>query len=174
MSVGKSIPVPVNQRKDFADQKYSARFQEMGDEAEKQFELQCSLHGYVCERFGWNRPAFKSFQSLPKTLRMTPDFVFEVGRRHFFVECKGSGRVVKIKQETLENIRFWNEILSVRFFVYNSVADGFCLLTVEELETLVDQHGTWKTFESDGKRYAELPRSVFSFKKELPLCLTKT
>lgn len=172
MNVGNSIPVPKNQRRDFNDQKYSARFQPGGDEAEKQFEAQCLLHGYKFERFGWNRPSFEAFPLLPRMLRMAPDYVLEVGRRHYFIECKGTGRVAKFKQETLENIQPWNEILPVRFFVYNSVEDGFCTLSVRELEALVNQHGTWKTFESDGKRYAELPRSVFSFQKELPTCLT--
>ena len=174
MAVGKSIPVPVNQRRDYGDQKYSARFQEAGDEAEKQFENQCLLHSYPYERFGWNRPSFQSFPTLPKMLRMAPDYVLEVGRKHYFVECKGTGRVAKIKQETLDNIQSWNEILPVRFFVYNSVEDGFCLLSVSELEALVNQFGTWKTFESDGKRYAELPRSAFSFHKELVQCLKTT
>lgn len=171
--MGWSSPVPEYQRRDYADQKFSSRFQEMGDESEKQFETQCQAHGFIYERFGWNRPGFEYFQRLPKPIRMMPDFILEVDRKHHFIECKGTGRVIKIKQETLDNIVFWNEILPVMFFVYNSVADGFCLLSLDELQVLVDQHGIWKQFESDGKRYAELPRNIFSFKKELPLCLKR-
>ena len=157
----------------FADKDFEERLASMGDETEQQFERQCLSHGYKYFRYGLNRPEIDHFETLPKVVRSTPDYVLEIGRKHYFIECKGTGRVAKIKQSVLDDVTHWNEILPVKFFVYNSVADGFCVLSVAELQALVDQHGIWKKFASDGKSYAELPRHVFSFEKELPLCLKK-
>lgn len=158
----------------FADKPFHERLKLMGDEAESTFERECLLHSIPFARYGFNRPDLPNFPAVPVNLRMTPDYVVDVGRRrHIFVECKGTGQVIKIKKEIFTPMEWWNEILPVHLFVYNSVEDGFCVLSVEELRDVVNQHGIWKQFKSDRKPYAEVPRHAFQFHKELQKCLSK-
>lgn len=162
-----SSSTPIAQkRKSFADQPFDGRFKAMGDRAELKFERVCQWQGLKFARYGFNRPDLDHFETVPRTIRTTPDYLVEFGRKHYFVECKGSGYVVKLKKETIECMHFWNGILPVRYFVYNSVEDGYAFLSHDDIVDLIYDYGVEKRFESDNKLYYELPRSVFHFTKE--------
>lgn len=150
----------------FSSQSFAQRFAAMGDMAEGKFEDYCKANDYRFERFGFNRPSFKAFWKMPLRLRVCPDYVLEVKGQYYFVECKGTGRFIKIKQETLDQMPAWEEILPLRYFVYNSVENGYAFLTQEQLLSTVLEHGKKKNFEGDNKEYYELPRKAITFTKE--------
>lgn len=157
----------------FANKNFSQRFTEMGDKTEGVFEQLCDKHSIVYERTGWNRPRLRKFKRLPFIIRMTPDYIMETEKQSYYIECKGTGYVIKIKQETIDAITYYNGILPVLYFVYNSVENGYAFLTQEELLSTVLEHGVKKRFESDNKEYYELPRSAILFTKEFPKWLNE-
>lgn len=150
----------------FADKSFNERFMQMGDEAETQFERAALIADARVSRLGFNRPNFKNFKKLKKVVRHTPDYVMEFEKEFYYVECKGTGHRITLKEETIESMEFWNEILPVLYFVYNSVENGFVLISHESFVNLALSQGTMKQFESDKKVYYELPRTALPFSKE--------
>jgi len=159
-------PITQEQYESYSSLPFNKRFATLGGEAEGKFEKYCQHNDYRFERFGFNRPSFKKFWNMPIQLRTAPDYVLEIKNQYYFVECKGTGKSIKIKQETLDQIPFWEGILPVRYFVYNSVENGYAFLTQEQLLSTVLEHGTKKHFEGDNKEYYELPRNAIQFTKE--------
>lgn len=146
----------------FSSRHFGDRFAEMGDVAESAFEKWAEQQGISYVHYGLNRPPFRSFYKLPVFIRMTPDFLCE-GKGKFLVETKGSsGKVVKIKLETMEVLREWDAHLSVWFFVYDSTNNRCAFLSYAQLFSLCEDAPV-KAFTSDQKKYYHLLASRFEW-----------
>lgn len=105
----------------------------MGDTAERKFVEHVDGK---CERWGFNRPEGVSVPQLPARVRAAPDFVTNEG----FVECMGVGRKQKLqlKDEKLGVLRFWNDLMPVRVFVWDSYRKRKCLAPLPVINRLIN------------------------------------
>lgn len=129
----------------------------MGDKAEAQFEAWAAEHNIIFERYGFNRPKFKSFYKLPPFVRNTPDFVVEQptakATKKYLVECKGTGgKVLKLKVDYMPIAKRWNDELELYFFIHDSTNNENYLVDFLSIWTLC-QSSPIETFEDDGKEY---------------------
>lgn len=117
----------------FSQRPWAARFAEMGDTSEKKFLEFCDGKA---ERWGFNRPEGLNITRLPARVRAAPDFVTNDG----FVECMGLGRkqMLQVKDEKLGVLRFWNDLMPTRVFVWDSHKKRSCIISVPALGRLVN------------------------------------
>ncbi len=139
------------------------RAKEMGDRAEEQYRICCNYYGLKTVRFGWDRPDLTRFGYLPLFLKYMPDYLTESNSEHYFTEVKSCGQdgVLKIKEDNLNALGFWNNLLPVRFFFHNSKS-GSSLLGVS-LETVKSVASKCETqiFNDNKKKYFLIPVSSF-------------
>lgn len=141
----------------YHNKSFSERFALMGDLAETQFEKWASRKEIAFVDYGLKRPPFKKFYTLPLFVRGQPDYLCESSKgSHFFVEVKGTGgRVVRIKQETLDVAAQWNTELAVWFFIYDSNNHRAAFLNYRQLVEACK--GCVKKAFDDGRDYYEVP-----------------
>lgn len=102
----------------FRNQSWGSRFQQMGDQAEGQFEDWMTTvvkAGYV--RFGLDRPPI-AVHMLPLKLRYTPDFL--TSKRLYEVKGFGRDRIAKVKVENEQALWEWDCDMPTRIWFYNS------------------------------------------------------
>ena len=141
----------------FADKPWSERYTELGDLAEGKFRLFADSQGIKWYDSGIHRPPF-THRGLPLFIRSLPDFLC-YNSSHFWVECKGSGgRVVKIKLESMEALKQWNNELTVWFFIYNSKNDSYSFINYRQLLDICETCSIME-FSNDHKQYYHVPCS---------------
>lgn len=145
----------------FAKQPFSQRFAVMGDMAETAFEEWAVNNDVIFERYGLNRPKFKSFYRLPEFIRITPDYIAEethkAGTKKYLVECKGTGgRVLKIKFGYLEALDAWHNYLNLKFFVHDSNNHEDYMVPFNDLVALAVDAPKGR-FEADDKEFHGIP-----------------
>lgn len=142
----------------YANQNFQQRYGILGEIAENAFERWAIVNDLKYVQRGWNRPPLARFFKVSPVDRATPDYVLETADNHYYIDCKGTGSedFVKIKQESLDHLGWWQTQHDVWFFVWNSKIKKHVFLkytnVVELCKTLPK-----KTFENDGKTYYEVP-----------------
>jgi hypothetical protein len=143
----------------YRNQHWRDRYQILGDEAEGIFEGVAPLGKW--ERIGWNRPRMKMTR-MSNTLRHMPDYYCSSGH---LVEVMGCGRdmTVKLKVEKWEALNEWQEHVQphTALFVWNSHAEEWCLIELQQLAVVLDTL-EWKTdkFSNDGNEYYPIPWEI--------------
>lgn len=141
----------------------SQRLGIMGDYAENEFRNFCNKEGIIALEFGFNKPPFEYFPQIPSLLRAMPDFFCETGsnrllgvlpiteqysqkrnpHRHFLCEVKGCGKdgAFKLKDETLEMLRIWQDITQrpVMFFLFDQPHDRVALISLMEIDQILPE-----------------------------------
>jgi len=136
----------------FKDQPWTQRFGTLGDPAEQRFE---QFYEGNWERWGLNRPNL-SMKMLPNNIRHAPDYITS----HGFVECKGLGRdqVLKVKHEEIDEAwGFWNQIMPLRVFVFDSHNDRHTIIDYSQILWMANDHGTVDHFPDNNKPYYRIP-----------------
>lgn len=147
----------------FHDQKFSKRYQVMGDLAETVYIETKPLGNTI--RFGFRRPKGMKFGAIVEGLRHTPDFV----TASYLVEVMGLGKdgiLKSMKVTKYEALKEWNKfavrigLLGVALFIWNSDAKQYVILSwksiVDEVKYSKRKHDGPLAFESDGKEYYPL------------------
>lgn len=135
----------------FKDQSFSKRFEAMGDEAEGVFEAVCTEQlklGWA--RYGLNRPPIQMHR-LPARVRYTPDYLLSSR----FMEVQGCGRdqVFKLKFDKAGALHWWNDLLPVELFLWDSMIKRWCIVKLADLDGLAGtRHCVLATF-PEGKPY---------------------
>lgn len=116
----------------FSDRSWNARFGEMGDAAEKQY---VDFVQGKCVRFGLDRPEGVSVPKMPARVRARPDF----HTNDRFVECMGLGRAqhLQLKLEKLNVLWWWNNLMPVDIFVWDSHKKRRGLIPLTEVDRLI-------------------------------------
>lgn len=124
----------------FAQAPWTKRFTQMGDEAEAKFERS---YGSGFTRYGLNRPNIK-VADLPLVIRYTPDYLTNEG----FVECKGVGKdqLLKLKLDQLFALQWWDGLMLVRVFIWDSFNGRWTMLTLDDLRRQCEKHGSLGQF----------------------------
>lgn len=139
----------------FKDREWSARFSELGDEGEAQFEDYCAEVLKVnFVRYGLNRPPLQ-LSSIPARIRYTPDFLLS----RSLVEVQGLGRdqQFKLKMDKWGALHHWNDIRTpdftgVKVFVWDSHKKRACMIPLLDLDRVIGEQGALATF-PEGKPY---------------------
>jgi uncharacterized protein YbcI len=145
----------------FHQKPFKERLETMGDPAEQAFEQWAEQNNIPCVRRGFNRPPFSAaaFKKIPKTLRLESDYLAEIDKNVYYIECKGFGRgSLKIKKETL-NQWYAEELrgLMTKVFIFDQVNNENFLIDYRPMfEQAQDKEV--KKFENDHKEYVEFTR----------------
>jgi hypothetical protein len=133
----------------FSDQPWAARFAKggMGDASERQFLEH--VEGRA-ERWGLERPEGVSVPHLPARVRAAPDFVCT----HAFIECLGFGRgqALQIKFEKWGVLRYWNDLLPVVVWCWDSFKKRSCLISLDALDRLIQTPDLINVTYFDGRK----------------------
>ena len=123
----------------FAELPWSARKAVMGAEAESKFD---SLHKNATP-FGLNLPPI-DVPALPLVLRYAPDRL----QSNRFVECKGVGKdgILKLKLDQLFSLQWWDAILMVDVFIWDSYRKRYTTISLGELRRAAETHGSLGQF----------------------------
>lgn len=142
----------------FHEGSFAQRQWAMGDTAEGVFEDTESAKGRGWARYGLNRPKI-NLAKVPPNIRFTPDYV----QSHRLVEVQAFGHdgLLKVKEDKLEALLWWDETFNVDMFVWDSAKKAYGEMAVYPYLWLQCRHiAKRRTFESDGKAYFELPREA--------------
>jgi hypothetical protein len=143
----------------FSDRSWQARFGEMGDAAEKKY---VEFVQGKCVRFGLDRPEGVNVPSMPTRVRARPDF----HTNDRFVECMGLGRAqhLQLKLEKLNVLWWWNNLMPVDIFVWDSHKKRSCLIPLTEVDKLIQTPGLVKiAYFDDSKLVFRIPAAeIFS------------
>lgn len=133
----------------FSDQSWETRYASMGDASEKRFEEY--MEGRF-ERWGINRPDIH-VPSLPARVRAAPDYLV-TDPEPAFVECMGIGRKQKlqVKLEKFGVLRYWNDLLPVKVWVYDSHRKRSGLIDLDDLDYLIQRPEQTEFTWFDGKK----------------------
>lgn len=136
----------------YKNKSFHEREKYMGDTAEEVFITYCYQHDFKFAHFGWDRPDLNLFYSLPLVIRYTPDYIME-SQTHCFVEVKGFGKdgQIKLKDDNLRALRWWDKILPVKIFIYD-VINKSCVL-VSLIQTLNTRGRDFKIYKDNRKKY---------------------
>ena len=85
---------------------------------------------------GWKIP-FKHFIKIPDVIRKIPDYV-GVGRKAFFLECKGYKGFLKIKEDDFRGYSYWNGLMELYFFAYDCDTKTSWVVSYKKINTLID------------------------------------
>jgi len=134
----------------------------LGHTSEMAFETFCKKEGILFERFGQRTESSLDYKNLSIILRMRPDYICQKVDESFFVEVKSVGRdgILKVKLESLEGITFWDSLLPVKIFIYDSVKKRVSFFAYKWLRVKL-YHVDIDRFESDLKPY--FPLSIREF-----------
>lgn len=133
----------------FKDQPWSARFAQMGDQAEGIFERVYPL-GFA--RFGLRRPPIQ-VGKLPLKLRYAPDYITTSS----LIEVQGfADDTVKVKTEKHLALQLWDQDMPVQLFLYDSRNERHGLTPIAQLTHDIFTHGTIARF-PEGKPYWAIP-----------------
>ena len=142
----------------FNEQNWTARYSQLGQEAEGVLEGAHPL-GAV-ERYGWHKPSHIHMKNMPAVLRNQPDYYSDSGH---LIEVMGLGRDGILKgMKTLkwESYKTWKKICHLLgchdlvTFIWNSYTEQYALLSYEQMKQLVSK-GRRKGAEAfnDGNEY---------------------
>jgi hypothetical protein len=122
----------------------------MGDEAEGVFE-RVFPKGWA--RYGLNRPPIQ-MAKIPARLRYTPDYITTSA----LVEVQGFGRdqTFKLKIDKWQSLHWWNGVHPVDLFVWDTTNKRWCILSLQQIDLLVEQCGEIRHF-PEGKAYMAIP-----------------
>lgn len=147
----------------FSKRPFHERFADLGDTAEQKFREIADAKGIRYVDYGFHRPPFKRFYDVPLFIRLTPDFLCEGREKEkYLVEAKGCGsRGLKIKLESLEGMRLWNELAPVWVFVYNSSKKKYAMVSYEHMVGMCEGRDV-EEFD-DHKEYYTVPVKEFTW-----------
>ncbi len=122
----------------------------MGDEAEGVFER---VYPKGWARYGLCRPPIQ-MHKIPARLRYTPDYITS----GTLVEVQGFGRdqTFKLKIDKWQALHFWNSVMLVQLFVWDTTNKRWCIIPLLEIDKLVEQCGEIRHF-PEGKAYMAIP-----------------
>lgn len=142
----------------FKDRSFSNRVKAggMGDLAEGVFE---NVYPLAWDRMGFNRPSTPMHGMVP-FIRYTPDYM----TFHGPVEVQGFGhdQIAKVKVEKLDALADWNKIQETRLFLFDSRNSRWAMLTMEELNTAIDNKAVWLGEFPEGKKYYAIPAHLIA------------
>lgn len=155
----------------FSDKSFSERLKVLGDTTEQRFEEYCKRESVPLYRTGFVRPpfSFSAFKRIPKVIRHFPDYVVEFDKIPFFVECKAFGRYpLKVKEETVDSLLFWEQYLPTILFVYDQQEDSDYFIVGTSLFSYINEipKEDMKQFSNDKKFYYEVTRKTLLELKE--------
>lgn len=131
----------------FKDRSWASRFANMGDASEEKF---VEYIAGKCERWGINRPEGVHVPTLPARVRAAPDYLTDWG----FVECLGLGRrqVLQLKLEKHGVLRWWNDLMPVHVWVWDSHKKRSTVVTLDQLDKLIQTPGLITTDYFDDRK----------------------
>lgn len=91
----------------------------------------------------------------PVTLRHEPDYKAADGQSDpFYVEVQGTGKdqTYKFKLQKLEQLKFWNKIMPVWFWLWDETNDTFYIISYNRLMLLIAQGTAERGSFDNGKR----------------------
>ena len=95
---------------------------------------------------------------LPLTLRHQPDYIARQynSRDVFYVEVQGTGKggnnEFKFKQQKLDELRFWNKLMQVWFWLWDEATEEYYIISFNKIQLLIAQGAGRKDSFDDGKR----------------------
>lgn len=148
----------------FNQQNWKARKAYLGHTSENAFEQYCTKEGILFEHFGQNQESFLDYKVLSVYLRTRPDYICQRGNESFFVEVKGVGRdgILKIKLESIVGIPFWDTLLPVKIFVYDSSRKKCSFFPFSNLKQKLTKNDPQR-FDNDSKLYFPVLINEFSW-----------
>lgn len=141
----------------FSERSWADRLGQMGDEAETEFEARSKL-GFV--RSGLRRPKVR-VRDLHLYERHRPDYLTSRG----YVEVMGMGedQILKLKVKKLEALHFWDLLMPVTLWIWDSHKRRCIELPLVRVDALVVRAKI--AFFPEGSAYYELPAEGL-FEKE--------
>lgn len=136
----------------FSDKPWSSRFLSMGDASERKWLEYCDGQ---CERVGLDRPEGIHVPSLPARVRAAPDFLV-TSPEPAYVECMGIGRkqILQIKLEKWGVLRYWNDLLPVKVWCWDSYKKRSGLIDLDDLDHLIQTPNLVQIVYFDGRKLA--------------------
>lgn len=133
----------------FQDSSWHVRFSQMGDASERKFEEWAEGR---FERWGINRPENLHVPSLPPNVRAAPDYITNEG----FVECMGVGRgqQLKLKLEKYAVLTWWNHVMPLRVWVWDSHKKRSCIIALADLDKIIQTPGVIEVAYFDDRKLA--------------------
>jgi len=109
-----------------------------GSEAEKKFSEWATRRGIEHIPYGFRRPDYTEFPSLPSFIRHTPDFIAFWSGKHLLIETKGMGRdgVFKLKLADLLPAQEWSKFLPLWYFIWNSSTQAVAIESCDDITEL--------------------------------------
>ncbi len=77
------------------------------------------------------------FFKVPVLLRNAPDYFCYREKSNIFLECKGFKGCLKIKEDDLQNYKFWNDLAPLYFFILNCSNNKHHILSYENLNSRI-------------------------------------
>lgn len=144
----------------FKDENWTARETVLGDPAELAFEHWSAHNGLAYGRYGLLRPTV-SMRTLPVEIRYTPDYVTDYG----LVEVQGCGKdgMLKFKHDKLEALKWWDKVVPVTFWFYNSTTGHSNQASLDEIIRLCSDE--WDDYREDGQFDGSKPYAAVNFNK---------
>lgn len=141
----------------FNSQKWSTRFETMGDTAENAFE---SIYPHA-HRMGLNRPNF-DHNTLSQWLRHTPDYLMPNG---FFevmgISTHSNKSSLKLRVEKLDSLNKWLTLGNGYLWVWDSNEHQYWWAPIKDWEYACWQYAEIKRFSDNNKPYYNLLVSDF-------------
>ena len=108
-----------------------------GSEAEQKFSDWATRRGIQHITYGFRKPDYNEFPSLPPFIRHTPDFIVFWNDKHLFIEVKDTGRdgVFKLKVADLLPAQEWSKFHPLWYFIWNSSTKS---VAIESCETITE------------------------------------
>lgn len=108
----------------------------LGHTSENAFEVFCRKEGIAFEHFGFKDESSLNYAFIPTYVRTRPDYICQQNAETFFVEVKAVGRdgIIKIKHEGVIGMPFWNMLLPLKLFIYDSTRKKYSFFSFNLLK----------------------------------------
>jgi len=131
-----------------------------GNIAERLAEGFMQKHNITYIRFGLNqinKISFKDMCKMPIFLRYAPDY-FTITDSHAFLEVKGCADVLRLKLDSIKELKKWEEISPINFFIYSTTYNCFTLIKFKAIRTHLEE-GDFEMgrFHDNNKPYWKIP-----------------
>jgi hypothetical protein len=150
----------------FSQQNWKERKAYLGHTSENAFEVFCKKEGITFEHFGFKSESLLDYKTIPVYVRTRPDYICQKENENFFVEVNGVGKdgIIKIKIDAVVGIPFWEMLLPVKIFIYDSTRKKYSLFPFSMLKRKVTMNDPQR-FESDRKIYFPIGVNEFTWGK---------
>ena len=100
----------------------------------------------------YNNPIPKQeFYLLPEIIRSAPDLVVYKDK-FYFLEVKGCKDVLRLKKSDMKAYGIWNKLMSVWFFIYNSIKKKAKFICYKDLNNIT-KHCKVDIYDDNKKEY---------------------